>query len=177
MAFSSDHFGLPLLLEGDDPALVRKLAERVHRQSSYASGPFVVFDCRGMAQTQEEIGSALFGTAFGIWPAVPQGVRGGLELARGGSLLVEHVELMPKWALKRLEDAIQRQSLERLGDRDGAPLDVRIMVAVSHDTREQAFERSELSAFLRYVGGGFPLRMSPLLKLAQHDAAGEAPLC
>lgn len=130
---------LPVLLVGEDGAGKTHAAEAVHARSFRAGGPLVRVSCRG--KHPEALARELFGDF----------AAGALEDARGGTLLVEEVDLLPA----RLQDTfveILETRLIRRGD-ETAPLDLRLVTTTRGDLVRECNEgRFRLDLFYRLSG-------------------------
>ena len=111
----------PLLISGEAGTGKHVLARAIHAGGPRRAGPFIALDCGEIAPAALE--SELFGR-----PAGERSARAGaLELARGGSLLLDEVSELPLPLQLRLETALE---LGAISDAPGAPpLDVRVIAA------------------------------------------------
>ena len=111
----------PLLIQGEAGTGKHVLARAIHAVGPRRSGPFIALDCGEIAPTALE--SELFGR-----PAGERSARAGaLELARGGSLLLDDVSELPLSLQLRLETALEHGTIS---DAPGAPaLEARIIAA------------------------------------------------
>ena len=122
-------YDTPLLLEGEESTGKRLVAEIIHGLSPYQSGLFASLDCAALPEMVLAI--ELFGCAPGFHANLPQGLPGKLELLQGGTLLLEHVGLMPRWVQSRLTKVLESRMLERLGGRAVIPVHVRVMASTT----------------------------------------------
>jgi DNA-binding NtrC family response regulator len=101
-------------------------------------GPFVALDCGEIAPAQLE--GELFGRPAGERPARP----GALELAHGGSLLLDEVSELPLSLQRRLEAVLTEGTLVLARNGQPQPLDVRLIAA----TRRKLANEVERERFL-----------------------------
>jgi DNA-binding NtrC family response regulator len=120
----------PVLLEGEYGTGKKTWAEAIHGRSSRRRGPFVVLDCAAIptAQFEEKLVGSCFRAA-----ASP----GALEMARGGTLLLEEVAQVPLAVQAKLVRILDRGHFESLGSYRSRPLDLRLMAST---TRGLPFE-------------------------------------
>ncbi|WP_434390231.1 sigma-54-dependent Fis family transcriptional regulator [Melittangium boletus] len=128
-------------------------AQYVHTRSSRALGPFVRVDCRDEALLED----ALFGrTSRPGEPPLPSA----LLRADGGSLLLVHVERLPRALAERLARLLSRK---RAPGREGGeePVDVRLLATASESPRVLG-SRGELEDALASRLAGLELELPPL---------------
>jgi two-component system nitrogen regulation response regulator GlnG len=158
----------PLLLTGPAGCGKDLAARAVHAHSPRAAGPFVATNLAALAQ--KSLGGELFGTPD---------AAGLLELATGGTLLIEAIDAAPPEVQTRLAHVIETQELSRGGT--PRPLDVRLIVASRRPSATLP-----LAADLAALLGPTPITLPPLADrrddiealarsfLARHAAATRA---
>lgn len=92
----------PLVLSGEPGTGKSLCAEYIHSHSPRALGPLVKVDCRDVASLEE----VLFGRSRG--PGLPP-LASALLRAEGGTLLLHHVELLPRPLAERLARLLARK--------------------------------------------------------------------
>ncbi len=119
------------LIEGETGTGKELLAESLHEEGPRAKKPFVVFDCTTVAASLME--AELFGHARGAFSGA-HGERPGLvELAHGGTLLIDEIgELAPELQPKLLR-LIDRGEVRRVGSNSVQQLDLRVFAATRRD--------------------------------------------
>lgn len=177
---------LSVLIEGETGTGKELLAEELHARGPRADRPLVVFDA--VDDDPHHATLALFGAAPGVFPAIAEGRAGLLELASGGTLLLdEPAELAPDLQ-RRLARALSRREVRRAGSEAPIPIDLRVLATSSVDL-ERRVERGELREDLFYVLAGARIELPPLRQrgfddiamLARHfwttaGASGEPPV-
>jgi DNA-binding NtrC family response regulator len=133
------------------------VAEIVHGLSRFRRGPFIAVDCAAFPEMMLAV--ELFGCAPGLRVELPHGLPGKLELARGGTLLIEHVEQMPRWIQGRLLRFLETGLVERMGGTGAVPVQVRIMASTTGCLSDTASGRRSL---IDDLCGGIPLKVPPL---------------
>lgn len=150
---------VPILLKGEAGAGKEELARYIVSKSRRRKAPFLQLDCS--AYPADVLEGKLFGYAPGQLPGCPQGQKGVLELAGGGTVLLEEVSELPGGIQTRLFRALQSRSVTRLGALDSVPIDVRILASDSRDLEALAEGRS-FHRELFYLLNTIPLTVPPL---------------
>lgn len=170
----------PVLVVGEAGTGKRLVARAIHRLSE-RSGASYAIDCAATPATTLE--RELFGTRRGAFPGADRDQPGLLELARGGTVLLEAVERMPLEAQSRLAHALASREVLPLGATSPTPIDVRLVC-----TTERALDgvrdgglRGDLLAMLRAHTVALPPlreRKEDLVLLARSfgERAGRADL-
>jgi len=161
-----------VLLVGESGTGKECLAQYLHACSGRQQKPFVVVDCAAMAGS-DDIDQELFGVeadAGSGRPALP----GLFERADGGSLFIDEVGELPLSSQTRLLRALESREIKRVGGSHYRKVDVRVIVASSHDLKAMVAEGS-LRKDLYYRLSAFPVQVPPLrerggdlLELAEH---------
>lgn len=144
----------PVVLYGEKGSGRLHAARYIHARSSRALGPLVVVDCRRGAVAVEE---ELFGRPSG--PGVPP-LSSALIRADGGSIVLQHLESLPRQLGERLARFIQRKSAPaRAGGEE--TVDVRIVATASGPLQTIA-TRGELDLDLGRALAGHEIECLPL---------------
>jgi transcriptional regulator of acetoin/glycerol metabolism len=159
----------PVVLLGESGTGKELFAQAIHTASSRGHGPFVAVNC-GVV-TDELLAAELFGYVEGAFTGAAKGGRAGkLELAHGGTLLLDEVEAMsPRMQVSLLRALEERRSV-RIGAERPVPLDVRIIAASNEDLRE-AVQQKRFRLDLYYRLSIFPILLPPL-----RERRGDIPL-
>jgi transcriptional regulator with GAF, ATPase, and Fis domain len=170
---------LTLLIEGETGTGKDIIAESVHRSSSRADGPFIVFDCGAVAPSLAE--SELFGHERGAFTGAVTARSGVFEDAHGGTLFLDELGELPKDLQPKLLRALEKQEVRRLGSHKVVAVDVRILAATNRnlaaEVQRGAF-REDLYfrlAATRIVVPPLRERMSDLPLLVEHFLSLERP--
>jgi two-component system response regulator GlrR len=124
-----------LLIEGETGTGKEIVAESVHRASSRAAGPFVVFDCGAVTPTLVE--SELFGHERGAFTGATHAHVGVCEQADGGTLLLDEIGELPKELQPKLLRAIEKREIRRVGGTRVIPFDTRVIAATNRHLRAE----------------------------------------
>jgi transcriptional activator for dhaKLM operon len=135
----------PILICGEPGVGKELFAHAIHNGGTRAQGPFVALSCAAVPHT------LLLGELVGYEGGRTEGRPGKLELAIGGSLLLDEIGDLPIEAQTSLLRAIETQNLVRTNGRRVVPLDVRIIATTSRDLQTDVVEgrfRADLYARL-----------------------------
>lgn len=158
-----------VLVTGDPGTGKRALAQSIHALSARALGPFVAVDCRRPVEALRE---ELFGQAGGAGGATRASA---LLRADSGTLLLRHVETLPRELAARLVVLLERRRAPSPGGGD-EPVDLRILSTSTRSLPALAEEGAFDAALARALCGTVielpPLRSrsSDVLPLFEHFA-------
>ena len=110
-------------------------ARHVHDSSRRAGGPFLTINCA--AFSPELVESELFGHEAGAFTGALGRKRGLLELAEGGTLLLNEIGEMPAAMQSKLLTFLDRQSVRRVGGEKSISVDTRILAATNRDLAQE----------------------------------------
>jgi len=150
---------VPVLLEGETGTGKSVSARLLHRLSPRGDGPFFTLSCAAIAPGLAE--SELFGHEPGAFTGATAGKRGLLELADGGTLLLDEINSAGRKVQARLLQFIQERNLLRVGGTRPIPVDVRLVFA-SNQPLGPLVERSEFRQDLYFRINVFPIPLPPL---------------
>lgn len=127
-----------ILLLGESGAGKDYLAKYIHDHSKRADGPFFSINCAAVAPELAE--SELFGHEPGAFTGAGGRKRGLLELAEGGTLLLNEVgELQPHLQAKLLT-FLDTRSFTRVGGEKTVPVNARLIAATNRDLDKEVDE-------------------------------------
>jgi DNA-binding NtrC family response regulator len=148
-----------VLIEGEPGAGKTAFARLIHRESARASAPYLEVDCR--TAPPEALEAQIFGYERGAHTGASGRGEAHLELADGGTLLLEAVEALPRATQDKLLRFLLTREFERLGSNRPLKADVRIVATVRDDLLA-AVERGAFQENLFYRLNVLPLRIPPL---------------
>lgn len=164
----------PVLFEGETGTGKDLLARALHAASARAKGPFVVMDCGALYGPL--LDDELFGHEKGAFSGADEARPGLLEMAGGGTLLLDEVGDMPPGAQVRMLRFLERRVVRRLGSTRERRVDARVLSATHRDlSLEVARGRFREDLYHRLVVVRVcipPLRERPedIVPLAHHFA-------
>ena len=134
-----------VLIEGESGTGKELIARAVHSESLRAGGPFVSINCAAIPH--QLIESELFGYTKGAFTGAQRDKRGLIEVAEGGTLLLDEVAEMPTHLQTKLLRVLQERKLRRLGEEREIEVNFRLVSATNRDTSlllEQGILRKDL---------------------------------
>jgi PAS domain S-box-containing protein len=148
-----------VLLQGESGTGKDYLARWIHDHSPRAASPFLAINCATVPHDLAE--SELFGHEPGAFTGAKNRKRGLLELAEGGTLLLNEIgELSPALQAKLLV-FLDSRSFLRLGGEKSVRVDARILAATHRDLQEEV-GAGRFSEALFYRLNVFSICMPPL---------------
>ncbi len=114
-----------VLISGESGTGKEILARYLHEHSLRKSEPFVAINCAAIPDNMLE--AMLFGYEKGAFTGAYQATQGKLELANGGTILLDEISEMPLGLQAKLLRVIQEREVERLGGNKLIKLDVRFI--------------------------------------------------
>ena len=149
-----------VLIAGETGTGKEVFAQSIHNASHRAQKPFVAINCAALpAQILE---SELFGYVGGAFTGANQkGKPGLLEIAHGGTLLLDEISEMDYAIQSKLLRVIQEKKVMRLGSDKVLPIDVRIIAATNRNLKQRIIDH-QFRADLYYRLNVLRLRLPPL---------------
>ena len=118
-----------VLLAGESGTGKELLAAHVHRESPFASGPFVKVNCAAIPT--ELVESELFGHEKGAFSGAASLRRGRFELADGGTIFLDEVGDLHEASQAKLLRILQDGELQRVGGEQPIRVSVRVISATN----------------------------------------------
>jgi PAS domain S-box-containing protein len=147
------------LLLGESGTGKDYMARHIHTRSRRSRGPYLVVNCASV--TGDLADSELFGHEAGAFTGAARRKRGLLELAQGGTLLLNEVgELSPAVQAKLLSFLDSRE-FTRLGGERAVKVNTRLLAATNRDLATEV-EKGRFRADLYYRLNVIPITMPPL---------------
>ncbi|HEX3766062.1 MAG TPA: sigma 54-interacting transcriptional regulator [Kofleriaceae bacterium] len=148
-----------VLLLGETGVGKEVFARVVHRASPRAAGPFVEINCAALTETLLE--SELFGHERGAFTSAVSAKPGLLEMAHGGTLLLDEIGDMPLNTQVKLLRVIEDSQLRRVGGLKSRHIDVRLVAATNCDIEAQV-EQGTFRRDLFFRLNGVTILIPPL---------------
>lgn len=126
---------LPILLTGEAGTGKETLARTIHAEGRRSGGPFVALSLRALPEKLIE--TALFGYERDAVPGATDLYPGAFERARGGTLFLDDLESLPEPLQARVDRAIERSEILRVGGKHHERVDARLVAAARPDLRKR----------------------------------------
>jgi len=148
-----------VLLRGESGVGKEVVAQAIHAQSPRAEAAFLDINCTALPENLIE--SELFGYEKGAFTDARERKRGLLELADGGTVLLDEIGDLPPGAQAKLLRFLETRTFKRVGGVRDITVDVRIIASTNRDleaaVRDGGFRR-DLFFRLNVV----PITIAPL---------------
>jgi transcriptional regulator with PAS, ATPase and Fis domain len=148
-----------VLFAGESGSGKDYLAEYLHRHSGRASGPYFTINCAAIAP--EVADSELFGHEAGSFTGARGRKRGLLELAEGGTLLLNEVGELSSELQAKLLTFLDTQTFTRVGGETNIQVNIRIVAATNRNL-EKDVESGRFRKDLFYRLNVFSVTVPPL---------------
>ena len=149
---------LPVLIYGETGTGKEVFAQAIHNLSERRDRPFIAQNCAAIPETLLE--SLLFGTEKGAFTGAVER-KGLLELADGGTLLLDELNSMPLYLQSKLLRVLQDGSFLPLGSVSPKRCNVKIIAALNQDPT-QAISDGHLRQDVYYRLGMMSIFIPPL---------------
>jgi len=148
-----------VLITGESGTGKEVIARALHSRSPHNAGPFVAVNCAALPG--ELLESELFGHVRGAFTGAVRDRVGRLEMAAGGTLLLDEAGDIPLEMQVKLLRVLQERVFERVGESTPRKFHARVIAATNRDLPElirQGRFREDLYYRLRVV----PIHIPPL---------------
>lgn len=152
---------VPVLIVGEPGTGKELVARAIYQHGVRSARPFIKIRCGDFSAAHLE--KELFGTANLTEPAKP----GKIELAAGGTLLLEELSAIEPGLQSKLLRIIKERTYERVGGHESLPADVTLMFTTQHDP-EALVKSQQLRSDLYYVLSSYLVRL-PALRERRDD--------
>ena len=167
-----DDRSIPVLIQGETGTGKEVMARLIHYGEEGTQAPFVALNCAAISPGLFE--SELFGYEGGSFTGSrSQGQRGKLDLATGGTLLLDEIGELPAELQAKLLRVIEAREYYRVGGLTKVHTDIRLIGATNQDLAEKVSQGTfRRDLYFRLKGGVLdipPLRKRPedILSLAR----------
>ncbi len=148
-----------VMLLGESGTGKEVLARGLHQQSNRSGGSFVAINCAAIPENLLE--SELFGYEKGAFTGAAKTTTGKIETAHGGTLMLDEIGDMPLPLQAKLLRFLQERVVERVGGRQGIPVDVRVVCA-THQNLAQCIKDGRFREDLYYRLAEIVIEIPPL---------------
>ncbi len=150
---------VPVLITGESGTGKELVARAIHRHGPRRAGPFVPVCLAALSPSLVE--RELFGHLKGSFTGANQDRPGLLELAAGGTLLLDELGDIPPDLQVKLLRVIEHRAFTPVGDTRPRPADIRVLAATNRPLGElMAAGRFREDLFFRL--SVFPIHLPPL---------------
>jgi transcriptional regulator with GAF, ATPase, and Fis domain len=150
----------PVLLYGESGVGKEVAAHFIHSKSSRAKGNFVVIHCAAI--TKDLFESELFGHEKGAFSGAVRKHRGRIELADGGTLLLDEVADIPMEFQVKLLRVLESKKIWPVGSEvELGPIDFRLICSTNRPIKQMVAEKT-FREDLFYRIAGMQIRLPPL---------------
>jgi len=148
-----------VLIYGESGTGKELVGEAIHNQSSRQTGPFIKVNCAVFTETLLE--SELFGHEKGAFTGAFSRKEGRFEMADGGTLFLDDVNVMPEVTQVKILRFLQERELERVGGMKTIKVDVRVIAATNRRLSEEV-KAGRFREDLYYRLNVIPVTLPPL---------------
>jgi transcriptional regulator with PAS, ATPase and Fis domain len=148
-----------VLLAGETGTGKELFARGIHAASARASEPFAALNCAAIPESLLE--SELFGHERGAFTGADNRKIGLLELARGGTVLLDEVAELSLALQAKLLRVLEDRTARRVGGLEEVEIKCRI-IAATNESLEQAVARGRFREDLFYRLDAFRITLPPL---------------
>lgn len=148
-----------VFLQGESGCGKDYFARWIHDHSRRATGPFFSLNCAALPEHLAE--SELFGHERGAFTGAAVQKKGLLELAEGGTILLNEIGELPLHLQSKLLMFLDTNSFVRLGGQKQVRVEARLMAATHRDLNEELAHGRFLKP-LYYRLSVFPIHVPPL---------------
>jgi DNA-binding NtrC family response regulator len=127
-----------VLIRGETGTGKELVARALHEMSSRRNEPFVAVNCSALPGTLIE--SLIFGHERGAFTGAERRTRGQLELAGGGTMLLDEIAEMPIDLQSKLLRVLEDRRFRPLGAEEERPLKARILASTHVDLQRRIAE-------------------------------------
>jgi DNA-binding NtrC family response regulator len=153
-----------LLIFGETGVGKELLARSVHFSGPRRDKPFVAVNCAAIPAELFE--SELFGFRKGAFTSASETRRGHLQMANGGTLLLDEIGEMPLALQSKLLRVIEEKRVSPIGSDRPVEVDVRFIATTNKDLQAEV-ERGAFRRDLFYRLSVMPIRVPPLRERAE----------
>ncbi len=150
---------VPVLITGESGTGKELVARAIHRHSTRRGGPYIPVCLAALSPSLVE--RELFGHLRGSFTGAVQDQKGLLELASGGTVLLDEVGDIPMDLQVKLLRVIEHRAVTPVGDARPRPTDIRIIAATNRPL-DELMASGQFREDLFFRLSVFPIHIPPL---------------
>ena len=150
---------VPVLITGESGTGKELVARAIHRHSARRRGPFMPVCLAALSPSLVE--RELFGHLRGSFTGAVQDRKGLLELASGGTVLLDEVGDIPPDLQVKLLRVIEHREVTPVGDARPRPTDIRVIAATNRPL-DELMAAGQFREDLFFRLSVFPIHIPPL---------------
>lgn len=154
----------PALILGESGTGKELVALAIHQNSARKDQPYVQVNCAALNESVLE--SELFGHVKGAFTGAYQNREGRFEAANGGDIFLDEIGDLPQSTQIKLLRVLEEKVVERVGDNQSIPIDVRVITATNRNLK-QLVEAGSFRGDFYYRINVLPIELPPLRERAQ----------
>ncbi len=124
-----------VLIQGETGTGKELVAKTIHRLSSRAENRFLAINCGALSE--DLLANELFGHEKEAFTGARGIKKGLLEVAHGGTILLDEIGDMPLAMQVKLLRVLQERNLMRVGGTEEIPIDIRVLAATNKDLKNE----------------------------------------
>jgi PAS domain S-box-containing protein len=149
----------PILILGESGTGKELVARAIHMHSDRKDKPYIKVNCAALNASLLE--SELFGHVKGAFTGAYQNREGRFEAAAGGSIFLDEIGDLPLSIQVKLLRVLEEKVIERVGDNQPIPVDVRVITATNRNLKSLVEKGSFRNDFY-YRINVIPIILPPL---------------
>ncbi len=149
-----------ILIEGESGTGKEYFAHAIHYASIRKNAPFIRINCAAIPH--ELLESELFGYESGAFTgAKKEGKIGKLELANGGTVLLDEISSLPFSMQAKLLRVLEEREFERIGGNESIKIDIKVIACTNEDLNKLV-EQNKFRQDLYYRLNVVEIKIPPL---------------
>ncbi len=152
-------YSYPVHISGETGTGKERVANAIHRISSFGRGAFVPVNCGAIPEGIVE--SELFGHVKGAFSGAVRERKGRFELAHGGSLFLDEIADLPTHTQVKILRFLQEGAFEKVGGEKRVHVETRIISATNKNLKEEV-KSGNFREDLFYRLNVIPIHLPPL---------------
>jgi DNA-binding NtrC family response regulator len=150
---------IPVLIYGESGTGKELVADLIHKLSPQKDGPYLKINCTAIPETLFE--AELFGFEKGAFTGASESKKGKLELANGGTILLDEIGDLPLNVQPKLLRVLETNTFYPLGSKREVRINTRYIFTTNKDLKKLV-EEGKFRNDLYYRLNVIPLKIPPL---------------